>query len=362
MDTMFVNEIERYGAKNFKACFDCGTCTAVCNLSEPGHSFPRYFVRLARTGARDEILKSRELWLCYACGDCSENCPRNADPAELIAALRRYTIASYEPTGLTKLIFKNNPVYILLTLVLAVILAMLLLSFRPESDVSRWLFQYVDYQIIHYGGILLALLLILSVIYGFVRSVKNYASGGKAKFWDTLKETTKEVGIFKRYLKCDTYDDSYWNGKPWYIKPWFLHLTIFWGFVLLFVATGLDYLFKDPNIEVWWPTRILGTIGGLSLIYGSSLIMGYRVTKPTKIYLRTKMADWIFLIFIWLTGFTGLWLEIAIFAHNHTMLTHFIFLVHIICAAEMFLLFSFSKFAHTLYRPIALFNYYKTKL
>ncbi len=359
MDTKFINEIQSYGADRFKACFDCGTCTAVCNLSEPGHSFPRYFVRLAKTGQKDEILRSRELWLCYACGDCSQSCPRDADPAELIATLRRYTIANFEPTGITKLIFKNNPLYILLTLILAVIFAMVLLSFRPETEVSRWLFKYVNYETIHYGGILLALLLIISVIYGFIRSVKNYAAGGDGKFWPVFKRTLVEIGVFKRYQSCDTYEDSYWYGKPWYIKPWFLHFSIFWGFVLLFISTGMDYLFKNPDIDVWWPTRILGTLGGLLLMYGSTLAVAYRIIGPTKIYQSTKMADWIFLAFIWLTGFTGFWLEVAIFAHNHSIVTHIVLLAHIICAAEMFLLFAFSKFAHALYRPIALYNYFK---
>ncbi len=362
MDTKFINEVERYGADHFKACYDCGTCTAVCTLSEPGHSFPRYFVRLAKTGQKDEILRSRELWLCYACGDCSENCPRNADPAELIAALRRYTIASYEPTGLTKLIFKSNPLYILVTLVLAVIFALVLLSFHPQSDVSRWLFKYIDYETIHYTGIVAAVLMIFSLISGFFTSIKNYSpQKPMSKPWDALKKTLIEMGIFKRYQSCDTYEDSYWAGKPWIIKPWFLHFCIFWGFILLFTATAMDYLFKNPNIDVWWPTRIIGTIGGLLLMYGSTIVMIYRLLGPTKIYQSTKLADWVFLIFIWLTGFTGFWLEISIFAHDHTMLTYGILLFHVVCAVEMFLLFAFSKFAHALYRPIALYDYFRTK-
>lgn len=356
-----MREIEKYGANHFNACFDCGTCTAVCNLSEPDYSFPRYFVRLAKTGRKEDILNSKHLWLCYACGDCSESCPRNADPAELIAALRRYTIANYEPTGITKLMFKNNPIYIVITLVIAVILSLLLLSFRMDSEVSRWLFDYINYEVIHYGGILLGLFLIVSVIYGVVKSIKNYAENTEVKFWQALKKTLEEIGIFKRYQSCDQYDDSYWYGKPWYGKPWFLHFTIFWGFVALFIATGLSFLFKDPNSEIWWPSRLIGTLGGLFLMYGASLAIIYRMIGITKIYQSTKLADWTFLIFIWLTGFTGFWLEIAVFVKNHSIITHAMFLVHVVCAAEMFLLFAFSKFAHMLYRPIALFYYFKAR-
>ena len=115
IDPEFASEIKKYGAKDFSACFNCGNCTAVCGLTDKSANYPRMFIRYGMLGLKEEILQSKEIWLCYACGECSETCPRQAGPGDYMAALRRYAIASYEPTGLTKLIFKSKPVFILFT-------------------------------------------------------------------------------------------------------------------------------------------------------------------------------------------------------------------------------------------------------
>jgi len=122
LDPTFAAEIVKYGATHFNACYNCGNCTAVCNLSEQHADFPRMFIRYGLIGQRNKIVDSQEIWLCYACGDCSETCPRQAYPGEYMAALRRYTIAHAEKTGLTKLLFTNNPLFIVITLIIALVL------------------------------------------------------------------------------------------------------------------------------------------------------------------------------------------------------------------------------------------------
>jgi heterodisulfide reductase subunit C len=45
-------------------------------------------------GAREQILRhSEELWRCLHCGLCTQTCPRQANPAELILGLRRFVVA-----------------------------------------------------------------------------------------------------------------------------------------------------------------------------------------------------------------------------------------------------------------------------
>ena len=92
IDPAFKYEIIKYGAEDFRECYNCGNCTAVCNLTEESANFPRIFIRNGLLGLKKDILKSRELWMCYGCGDCSESCPRGADPGAYMAALRRYAI------------------------------------------------------------------------------------------------------------------------------------------------------------------------------------------------------------------------------------------------------------------------------
>ena len=77
----FASDIKKYGAYDLDACYNCGSCTAVCNITAEDANFPRMFIHHGLLGQKDEILGSRELWLCYACGDCTATCPRQAASA-----------------------------------------------------------------------------------------------------------------------------------------------------------------------------------------------------------------------------------------------------------------------------------------
>ena len=43
-----------------------------------------------RWGSRTKLESSLEPWLCYYCGECSEECPRDAEPGETMMSLRRW--------------------------------------------------------------------------------------------------------------------------------------------------------------------------------------------------------------------------------------------------------------------------------
>jgi nitrate reductase gamma subunit len=181
----------------------------------------------------------------------------------------------------------------------------------------------------------------------------------KVNIWKSLKEIMNELATMKRYQTCDTEDDSYWQNKPAAVKPWFVHWSIMWGFIGLLVATILDFMLKDPATDIWWPSRILGTIAGLFLVYGTSLAINYRLKKVTKTYSETRLADWMFLWFLWIAGITGFWLEVSVAFNANYLVNHIIFLIHTIISMELVLLFVFSKFAHAFYRPLALFFYFR---
>ena len=373
LDPKFAKEITKFGAINFTACYNCGNCTAVCNLSENQANFPRMFIRYGMTGQPEKILSSKEIWLCYACGDCSESCPRQAFPGDYMAALRRYTIAKADKTGLTRLLFTNNPFAILFTVLLACLLGSLVLTVKSDEAVARWLFTYIPYEVVHNIGLAVFIVTGLTMFAGIVSFIRdiwnpgNIGSDGNKPviFWpkvvNALKKTGLELAAMKRYQSCDTEEDSYWKQKPWFLKPWFVHWAIMWGFLGLLLATALDFIFKDPATVMWFPSRLLGTLTGIILMYGASLAIAYRLMKLTKSYSDGKLADWIFLLFLWIAGFTGFWLEVAVMLNLDTFLNHIIFLFHTVISMELVLLFAFSKFAHTVYRPLALYLYFYHK-
>jgi len=109
---------------------------------------------------------------------------------------------------------------------------------------------------------------------------------------------------------------------------------------------------------MWLPSRLLGTLTGILLMYGASIAITYRLMKLTKTYSDGKLADWFFLVFLWIAGFTGFWLELAVIVNADTQLNQIIFLIHTVISMELVLLFAFSKFAHAVYRPLALYLYF----
>ena len=323
------------------------------------------FIRYSMLGLSDEITSSKDIWLCYACGDCSETCPRQASPGDLMAALRRYSMAKYEPTGLSALIYKSNLFSLVFTLALAVFLGFFLLTIKPEMPVARWLFDFVPFQIIHDLGMIAFIFMGLSAFSGLVIMYRKINRKEKIRFrlkntLEAISQVTAEVFSMKRYRSCDDDEFSYWQNKNALVKPWMVHYSIMLGFIGLLTATILDFIVKDPALKVWWPTRILGTVSGLFLVYGTSTAMIYRIKKVTPAYAQTRLADWLFLIFLLLAGLTGFWLELAVFMDAATIFNHITFLFHTVVSMELVILFAFSKFGHAFYRPLGLFfHYYK---
>ena len=282
-----------------------------------------------------------------------------------MSALRRYSIASYEPTGLTKLIFKSNIFSILITLFFAIILGFFLFTLKPDNIVSRWIFDILPYEIIHNMGLFIFSITGLSVAWGMITMIlklsKNHIKNEKNKipFIKSLSNVAAELGKMKRYKNCDNEENSYWHNKNEILKPWFVHWAIMWGFIGLLLATILDFIFKDPATSIWLPSRILGTIAGIFLVYGTTLAFIYRIKKVTRSYSDTKFADWMFLSFLWIAGITGFWLEISVSFELNNILSQLNFIIHTIVSMELVLLFAFSKFAHAFYRPIALLFYFR---
>jgi len=96
------SEVQRLGARDMEACFQCGNCASACLLSSGENTFPRKIYRYLQLGLKDKLLEAPEPWLCYYCGDCNTDCPRGAEPAETMMATRRWLMTQYDWTGLDR--------------------------------------------------------------------------------------------------------------------------------------------------------------------------------------------------------------------------------------------------------------------
>ena len=141
-----------------------------------------------------------------------------------------------------------------------------------------------------------------------------------------------------------------------------MHGAIMWGFFGLVAATGLDYLLlilagKVPGqpVPLWNPTRLLGTLAGVLVLFGTTRALVARFKKPEKYSSHSLLSDWLFLWLLLVAVVTGFIVEVALYLPRGTVWGYVVFLVHVIVGIEIVLLFPFTKSAHAIYRPIALF-------
>jgi heterodisulfide reductase subunit C len=73
-------------------CLQCAVCSATCPAVEFMDITPRKLIALINADMKDEVLASNTFWMCASCFACSERCPRGIHPAQLMYALKRYSL------------------------------------------------------------------------------------------------------------------------------------------------------------------------------------------------------------------------------------------------------------------------------
>jgi ferredoxin len=380
IDSTVLPDIKRYGAFDIDACFNCGNCTAVCPLSEGNVAFPRRIIRYAQLGLRDHMAASRELWLCHYCAECSDTCPRQAEPGEFMASARRYAIARFDPTTFAERLYRSKGFAWSALAALFLILLAVLLARTPGLPsgraTSQTLLTFVPFEVIHWLGLGVIIVMVVSALATLtnmfwmisrapVPGGIGMPAAGPQRFplgaaLKALGAMAAQVSGQRKYRDCDTNKAQPAPVLP--LRRWFIHFCIMWGVVGLGAATVLDYIFKTPgsSVPLYYPIRLLGTIAGILLVYGTTVALIQRVRRADKYYAHTVLSDWVFLGSLWLIGVSGFILEIAEYVPIGGIWVDIVFLVHVALAMELILLLPFTKFAHILYRPAAIwFNEFR---
>jgi heterodisulfide reductase subunit C len=87
-DPGFVREVLEAGAKNATQCFSCGTCTGGCPAAFAMDYTPRQIMRMVELGMREEVFRSRTIWMCAGCHTCTARCPRGVELSKVMAVLK----------------------------------------------------------------------------------------------------------------------------------------------------------------------------------------------------------------------------------------------------------------------------------
>jgi ferredoxin len=352
VDPSLLRELKEFGAVNVEACFNCGNCTAICPLTEDGHTFPRNMIRLVQMGIRNRLKGSPDPWLCYYCGDCSETCPREAEPGETMMALRRWLTAQYDWTGLARLFYTSKfweVASIALVGGLVVLLAALLHGPIVTDRVELNTFAPVEF--VHMCDWIMAGFLLFFMGTNILRMYLQICFGPgspKIPIWVYLQQAWRLPYQFvtqERFSQCDDR------------TPWLRHLIIVAGYatMLVLIMFFLNWFQTDEIYPITHPQRWIGYLATLALIYGAGAAIWGRIRKSIQMQRFSHLSDWIFPILLLLGAVTGILVH-AFRYLGWPLPTYYIYVTHLALMAPMLILeVPFGKWSHLAYRPLAIY-------
>ena len=303
-------------------------------------------------GLKDRLLKDPDIWACHYCGDCSSDCPRAADPGELMMAMRRYAIASYDWTGLSRRLYTSRAWEIGAVLVVAlVVIGLFVISgaFAAERMVTSHVSvnTFIPVELIHYGDWTMASILTFFLLTNSFRMTRFLLDGQKIPLSVFISEARTfiiQITIQKNWRDC---------GEK--TTRWLKHfmLVIGYGTMFILVMFFLPLLQVDTSEFSW--ISLLGYYAAFAILFFSADAMLGRLRKRNEIHKYSHDSDWMFLVLLFLTGLTGILLHLCRMM-GLPLPTYFMYVIHLAVAVPMLVVeVPFMKWAHLMYRPLALY-------
>ena len=356
VDPNLHREIASFGGHNVDLCMNCGNCTAVCPLSEDqGASFPRRIIHLLQVGRADKLSRTVDLWLCYYCGECSESCPRSAKPGETMMATRRYLTARYDWTGLAGLFYKSAAAEIT-ALVLVGLFVVALFSFFHGPVVTNRveLNTFAPVRWVELADLVVAAVLSFFLLTNAFRMAWGLMGGAemlKISPLVYLKEIPSFLVHFftqKRWRRC---------GSEQSKSRWLTHVILVSGYLsMLTLVLALLRWFQTDDVHPFYHAqRLWGYYAAAALLYATVRFMIWRWREAEPMHRFSEASDWIFLVMLFLTALTGIIMH-ALRIAGVPMATYVSYVIHLAIAVPMLVVeVPFGKWAHLLYRPLALY-------
>jgi ferredoxin len=352
VDLTLLPELKKYGAVNLESCFNCGNCTAICPLSEDGYTFPRNMIREVQLGLRHKIKSSPDPWLCYYCGECSDTCPRQAEPAETMMSLRRWLTAQYDWTGLGRLFYTSARWEIgSIFLVAAFVVALFAIFHGPVVTDRVELNTFAPVDVIHIGDWIMAGILMFFLLTNAYRMYQaiccspDSARIPLSAFIQQIFDLPYHFAIQQRFSKCAE------RGT------WVKHLALVSGYVtmLVLILFFLGWFQTDNLYPIWHPQRWIGYLATIGLLYGAGSLLWGRFHKTLQIHRFSHASDWIFPILLILGALTGILIH-AFRYLGWPLPVYAMYVIHLAIMVPMLVLeVPFGKWAHLAYRPLAIY-------
>ena len=357
-DLNFINDVISSGGESLKKCFQCATCSVVCNLTPDDKPFPRKEMIYAQWGLKDKLLSNPDIWLCHQCSDCTAYCPRGAKPGEVLGAVRKLSLQHYSaPKFLAKMVGDIKYLIVLFALPLLIFLSYLGITGKLDfANVPRDPVKGIVYSNLIPTTFFIDPVFILAALFAvvvFARGITSYwkdmskanPSGGGSIVGAAISSIT-EILAHRRFNKCEVT-----KGRA------ISHLLVFYSFVGLTITTNIAvvYLYGlkwGSPYPLTDPIKIIGNASAAALLLGIILVIINRISSRAKAGIGSYY-DWLFIgvvIFVTVTGILSevfRLMDIAGLAYP-TYIAHLSFVFFLFAYAP------FSKMAHMVYRATAM--------
>ncbi len=332
------------------SCYQCATCSAVCELATADRPFPRRQMLWAQWGLVDPIRADPALWLCHQCNDCTTRCPRDAKPGDTMQTMRALMIEQVgAPRFLAQLVGKARttwPLLIGLPVLFWAVLLYLVTGYATAKVplvygdvVPHWLLYAVYFPAFGYATAAAAV--------GATRCWQAWGTGERrnGSLLAGLAGVGTDVLLHRRFERCGTARPRR-NG----------HLSLFWGFIGAAITSGLIVIAmygfgKELPLPQVHPIKLLGNFSAVLLVVGVVWLLANRLTGGGAG--QSRAFDRFFMTLVVGVVFTGVVVELGRYAFPAPLAVG-IYVVHLGIVLSLFLTFPYSKFAHALYRPLAM--------
>lgn len=392
-DLDFIQEVMDNGGDSLKKCFQCGTCTVMCSLTHDDNPFPRKEMIWAQWGQKEKLMGDPDIWTCFQCGDCSSHCPRGARPGDVLGAVRKAVIERVAfPSFMGKAV--GDPHHWIWLFLFPALLLLGVITVNtggnPGSIFSKTPMVYGE-MISHLslnlvfpffsglaalaflvgvnrmwgassGESLLAFSLKKLQQHGAWKLIMDFVSG-RGPMFTAVKDTIVDIITHKDFESCDA-------NKSRRLA----HLLVFWAFMGLLLTTLLaivvlvvydySYLVGGPHendvlgvypMNPIHPIKWLGNASAIALIVGAAMMIYNRSQKEKAGEMKSSAFDLFFLYVVLFVGITGFCAQLLRF-FEMPLLGYPTYFLHLVLVFSLLIYSPYSKFAHFIYRTVALIH------
>lgn len=311
-------------------------------------------MRYLQMGLEQRLKGTLEPWLCYYCGECSEECPRGAEPGETMMSMRRWLTAQYDFTGIADLFYRSWKAELLAILIVAFLTGFGLLFYGfnwggGNLSIYDGEQAFLPSSAIHIFDWVMASVLVMFLGINSLRMwyfVMKEQRVPKINLWIYIKKAYLLFIHFftqKRYSECERK------------RPWILHLVLMLSYLtmLILIMFFLHQVQAGPAID--WRVHVFGYLAAIGLVITVILAIRGRIKKTDPYHKHSHESDWMFLIMLVIVACTGI-LQHVLHRAGLNAPANIMYVLHMMGVVPMLVLeVPFSKWSHLAYRTLGMY-------